>query len=56
MARSSYIYLVLGLQGEVEAAFTVKHEMRTWLERNPGDYELWRIGDGGTRPPTRMEA
>jgi hypothetical protein len=55
MARSTYIYLALGRQGEVEAAFTVKHELVTWLEHSQGDYELWRIPDGGHGEPSRLE-
>lgn len=54
MARSTYIYFVQGRQGEPVAAFTVKHEMMTWLEQNPGDYTLWRLSDGGHRPPELM--
>ena len=53
MARSSYIYLVQDkdLNRTPVAAFTVKHELATWLSRNPGNYTLWRIGDGGHRDP-----
>jgi hypothetical protein len=39
----------------VRAGFTVKHEMKTWLDRNPGDYTIWRLSDGGHRPPVLME-
>ena len=53
MARSTYIYLVTGALRLPVAAFTVKHELKTWLARNPGEYEFWRIGDGGYgREPT----
>lgn len=35
------------------AAFTVKHEMESWLERNHANYTIYRIGDGihQTKPP-----
>jgi hypothetical protein len=57
MARSTYIYLVTK-DGSPVAAFTVKHELATWLSRNQGDYVLYRIGDGlrQSKPPTIMEA
>jgi hypothetical protein len=32
MARSSKVYVVV-LADQVAGAFTVKHEMRTWLEK-----------------------
>jgi hypothetical protein len=51
MARSSYIYLVVG--GIVPiAAFTVKHECLSWLERckvaSPGadSWRVFRFRDG----------
>ena len=55
MARSSYIYLVKTVcdydaPGVPLAAFTVKHELITWLKRKTGaelaDMELWRLHDG----------
>jgi hypothetical protein len=55
MARSTYIYLVTGPLRIPVAGFTVKHELQTWLERNPGEYELWRLSDGGSREPTTFE-
>lgn len=42
--------------GTPVVGFTVKHEMMTWLERNPGDYAIWRLGDGGHRPAVDMTA
>ena len=45
MARSSYIYLIRK-NGEPIAAFTVKHEMETWIRHNPGVYTLYRMADG----------
>jgi hypothetical protein len=49
MARSTYIYVVLSYN-EMVAAFTVKHELKTWWNRcdHPYqcDYEIWRIRDG----------
>ena len=41
MARSSYIYLVRE-NNEPVAAFTVKHEMESWIGRNP-DADLVQI-------------
>jgi hypothetical protein len=38
MARSSYIYIVQNGDGLVLAAFTVKHELSTWLDQNGGRY------------------
>lgn len=54
MARSSYIYLVMPVQTLQDggiipiAAFTVKHELVSWLMRNmPSDnYRVWRVADG----------
>lgn len=46
MARSQYIYLVTQ-QDQIVAAFTVKHEMETWLSRKPGlHYKRFRMRDG----------
>ena len=55
MARSTYIYVVT-LHEELVSAFTVKHELATWLSRNKGDYRIWRIADGlyQKRGPTEM--
>jgi hypothetical protein len=50
MARSVYIWLVLGSEREPLAAFTVKHELITWLERcemNEDNCTLWKIADNG---------
>ncbi len=61
MARSTYIYVVeryVDYSGEtyaVTAAFTVKHEMQTWLDRNPGDYRIWRMSDGASRDPILLD-
>jgi hypothetical protein len=53
MARSSYVYVVMN--GDIPVAgFTVKHELVTWLGRNPGDYVIYRLGDKGSRPPVIM--
>lgn len=55
MARSTYIYLVLrdrecGAPGFLgpERAFTVKHELRSWLEGQESlkDLSLFRVRDG----------
>lgn len=56
MARSSYVYVVMknGV-GLPIAGFTVKHELKTWLGRNPGDYTIWRLSDGlHQREPVNM--
>lgn len=48
MARSSYVY-VLEDTGQPPMAWTVKHELRTWLSRLPSipvDWRLWRVPDG----------
>ena len=55
MARSTYIYVVMD-GANIVSAFTVKHEMITWLGRNPGDYVMFRVSDGGHRPPEDMTA
>lgn len=54
MARSTYIY-VLTEDELLLAAFTVKHEMMTWLDNHPGEYEAWRILDGGGGVPSTMD-
>lgn len=49
MPRSTYIYVVIDQEGSVAAAFTVKHELVTWIGRHPDvavDTVL-RVGDGG---------
>ena len=55
MARATYLYLVTQ-EGQPVAAFTVKHEMMTWLSLNPGEYQRWRMGDGvfGAKAPAEM--
>ncbi len=55
MARATYIYLVTK-DGEPIAAFTVKHEMESWIVRNPGTYNKFRMGDGGhgAKAPAEM--
>ncbi|MFD6400733.1 hypothetical protein [Nocardia sp. NPDC060249] len=50
MARSTHIYVVTIVGGgwqEIAAAFTVKHELVTWLRANPAtDYRVTRLNDG----------
>lgn len=47
MARSTYIYVVMDSGDEVVAAFTVKHELLTWLSSHTNDdYHVWRLDDG----------
>lgn len=52
MARSTCVYAVLTEGWTPLAAFTVKHELVTWLRRQ-GDaargLEVWRCGDGLSR-------
>jgi hypothetical protein len=50
MARSAYIYVVTdGPVGPPVAAFTVKHELLTWIERQPPArpqyLNFWRLPD-----------
>ena len=33
MARSTYVYIVRDPDGRILGAFTVKHELRSWLTR-----------------------
>ena len=49
MARSTYIYIVIDAWQYPVAAFTVKHEMETYLERGlgPEKYQVLRVRDGG---------
>jgi len=56
VARSTYIYVLLDAEDhhKLAVAFTVKHEMVTWLTRNPGDYTIYRLSDGGHKPPEVM--
>jgi hypothetical protein len=50
MARSEYVY-VLEVPGQPPMPWTVKHELRAWLDRNPPvagmpGIRLWRCRDG----------
>lgn len=48
MARSVTIWLVTGSESEPLAAFTVKHELVTWLERwqmREDDCTVWKMAD-----------
>lgn len=42
MSRASSIWIVFNPNGVVEAAFTVRHEMITWLG-TLGDLTGWRV-------------
>lgn len=42
MARASYIWIVLNSLGRPMAAFTVKHELQTWLEQRTSG-TAWRV-------------
>ncbi len=48
MARSSYVYTVNNIEGDLLGGFTVKHELASWLEHRIGHREVvvWRIRDG----------
>lgn len=46
MARSTYVYVVTDATGTPVAAFTVKHELATWLDRNPRTWWITRVRDG----------
>jgi hypothetical protein len=52
MARSAYVY-VLECPREPPRAWTVKHELRTWLRGQdiPEDWVLWRAADAGPDVP-----
>ena len=46
MARSTYVYVVF-LNGKLFSAFTVKHEMKTILQKYPNHVKtIWRCKDG----------
>jgi len=55
MARAETIWIVLSDAGAVDpvAAFTVKHELETWLSRREDRSELliYRLPDGGSATP-----
>lgn len=54
MARSSYIYILyekFSTNDEPVGAFTVLHEMKTYIERNPGNYYAARHKDGRPEQP-----
>lgn len=58
MARSTNVYVVNSWYGSPIAAFTVKHELVTWLRKQPPiAFILWRVPDGGPRTlkPNRMK-
>jgi hypothetical protein len=49
MSRASYIWIVTNAQGGILAAFTVKHELVSWLRSEPGKIRWWnveRVRDG----------
>lgn len=47
MARSNVIWIVLMIGNRPAAAFTVKHEMIEWLDKQPDKFRLsvWRYPD-----------
>lgn len=57
MARSTYVYVVLcgHRRDHVLAPFTVKHELRTWLQRQTRtDLSVRRFKDGRDETGTCM--
>lgn len=50
MARSSYVWVVQSPSGEVVNAFTVKHELASWLEGRESQYLVTRVRDGALNP------
>ena len=68
MARSDKIYVVFDAEASHPdecfiAAFTVKHEMITWVQRNRQDnvmagrtWQLCRFKDGGNRGKRELDA
>jgi len=59
MARSHYIYVVryCGEPEDIVTAFTVKHEMVSWVKRNGGHLMFYadRVRDGSKEPVTMMD-
>jgi hypothetical protein len=56
MARSSYIYVLLGLEDDIIAAFTVKHEMETFRARYGKPTSCLRFRDNQPQvAPTEVE-
>lgn len=43
MARASSIWLVYHESGTVVAAFTVRHEMLTWVSSQPEPVSTWTV-------------
>lgn len=55
MARSSYIWVVLSPTSMPVGAFTVKHELESFLDRTSRDVRLFRIRDGQTQQQPWMK-
>ncbi|MBF6358105.1 hypothetical protein IU449_26780 [Nocardia higoensis] len=59
MARSEYVYIVTAVEGgcaDILAAFTVKHELVSWLRANPAsDHRVTRVRDGHDPHPTIID-
>lgn len=56
MARSTHVYVVDVPNGPLVAAFTVKHELISWLRRHRSDvlwcvYRVTRLGDNSEAVP-----
>lgn len=63
MARSTNVYVVQDPSGAVVTAFTVKHELASWLARRGQQFLVTRVRDadaGSDRPvqlnPRTLEA
>lgn len=55
MARGEYVWLIQPQVGRAVGAWTVKHELLSWLERRQAgpdpvdnDAEVWRLREGRT--------
>lgn len=60
MSRSTYVYTVLNKATRIPAAaFTVKHELASWMKRHdPLTVDVYRLRDGNAYPdqiPVRLD-
>lgn len=56
MARATSIYIVQNASGTVVSAFTVKHELASWLSRHGFTYLVTRVRDAdfGSDSPVQL--
>lgn len=56
MTRSTNVYVVQNASGAIVSAFTVKHELASWLARNGSLYLVTRVRDAdfGSEPPVQL--